>query len=195
MAELCEGPQQVEGLPAGFSPVYAISNSVVKSIVDRYLGVNKTAACDKDDRMSVSNAPIRSKRSRRGSDSSGDADSEIRPVKTSKILRSRRIGSDSDIDSGPIKISDSQDEPRRIQGRKKSNKSKVSSKFKFSACPGQLTCEDLANKNAEDMASMAYNWLDDMELGRSKSNNLNNVISGYIKDRTSSASVHWSNLL
>jgi len=30
---------------------------------------------------------------------------------------------------------------------------------------------------------MAYKWLDDMELGRSKSNNLRGVISGCIKDR------------
>jgi len=56
----------------------------VKSILDRYLGVNTLAASDKDDRMSISDAPNRPKRCRGGSDSSEVADLETRPVKTSK---------------------------------------------------------------------------------------------------------------
>jgi len=68
------------------------------------------AASDKDDHMSVSDAPIRSKRRKGGNNSSEDVDLEIRSVKASKILRSRQIGPASDTDDGPIEISDSPDE-------------------------------------------------------------------------------------
>jgi len=128
------------------------------------------------------------KRSRR-SDSSEISDLET-PVKASKTLRSRKIKPLSDTDDGPIEISDSADEPRRTQNRKgkldrldKLSKSRVSPKLRFSACPSKLTCEDLANKNSKDLATMAYNWLDDIELGHAKPTNLHGVISGCMKER------------
>jgi len=54
--------------------------------------------------------------------------------------------------------------------------------LEFTDCPSRLACEDLVNKEVDDISGVAY-WLKDMELIRSKFKNINGRLSGYLKDR------------
>jgi len=187
-------------------------NSSVKSIVSRYLGKNDTGAAapgnalvegnPNEDAMSVSSicGSVNLKRSRVDQDSDSDSDFGIRPPRVPKVLRSKVIGSESGgpiIAGPPIVLSDSSDSaPMKARGKKSRARHKDVNmdlsnadlsadlaNLVFTHCPSRLVYEDVANRDADDLAITALGWLDDMKLVRTKSKKMNGRLSGCLKDR------------
>jgi len=169
-------------------------SSLVRSIVDRYLGTDDDAgaAAPDDEAMSVTSETLKRTRDRV---SLSDSDIDDRPTKGRKILRSRVIGSDSE-DANPIVLSDSPEGVSvKVCGRKKtyarSRKRDIRldgsidfANLEFTPCPARLVQEDLQAKDTDNrLSGIANNWLSDMELIRTKSKNLNGRLSGYLRDR------------
>jgi len=57
------------------------------------------------------------------------------------------------------------------------------SDLSFTECPSRIAAEDLASRDADELARITNGWLKDMELVRTKSKSLNGRLSGYLKDR------------
>jgi len=212
-AESCVGPQPVGGLPAGSPTGIATAedrvDQTVKSIVEHYLGpcdpgpsTSVAHRLFEDDNMSVTGTPSPTPRKRRVDDreSSSDSDMAIRPARNWKVLRSRVIGSGSDNGNEPIVLSDSpQEVAEKVRGRRaraqrldnfdkfdkleKLEESIDVSKIPFTDCPSYVSCEDLNNKDVDEMATVSEGWLNDIETARSKSKRMNGKLSGIIKDR------------
>jgi len=95
-------------------------------------------------------------------DSANDSDVRGRPRRVHKVLRSRIIGSDSDgPDAGPsIVLSDSSENTTtKARGKKSSVNLNLSvnldvdlANLVFSNCPSRLACEDVADKDVDDLA-------------------------------------------
>jgi len=107
------------------------------------------------------------------------------------------MGTDGSI-SGPIVLSDSPNSAvMKVRGRKprKCNRdinlnlsanldlSADLANLEFSSCPNRLACEDVVDKDVDDLAGMASGWLNNMELVRTKSKKLNDRLSGCSKNR------------
>jgi len=185
---------------------------LVRSIVDRCLGKNEFGAAGpskvmtggntNEDAMSVSSVttPLNPnlKRSRKYQEDVSDSDIEDQPLRSHKVLRSHVIGSDNDeADDGPIVLSDSPENMEKVRKRRARARSRAMdldppvnmdlsidlANLVFSHCPNRLVLEDVVDKDADNIAGLAIEWLDDMELVRTKSKNLNGRLSGCLKDR------------
>jgi len=208
-AESCAEPNPVEGLPTGYPSRNATAedsdNQLVRSIVNRYLGLGVPKApqrvganLDSDDCMSVtglSSATPRKKRIRKR-ESLSDTDVDGLPAKGRKVLRSRIIGTDSEEDNmeGAIILSDSpKDVAVKVRGRKarkqkldkleKLDDSFESTRVIFTDCPSHLAHEDLQNKDVDEIAVIFEGWLNDMEMARFCSKKINGKFSSVLKDR------------
>jgi len=116
-------------LPAGTQPIRATAvdseDAAVRSILDRYLGPKNPGASTlsyrgSDDNMSVSGAAPPSMKRTRDKESISDSDVETRPMRSRKVLRSRVIGSDSEVE--PIVLSDS---PKEVASKVRDKKTRA----------------------------------------------------------------------
>jgi len=140
------------------------------------------------------------KRTRKTQEVASDSETEGRPHRSRKVLRSRIIHSDSDSDrpdTGPIVLSDSPENVEKVRRRKARAHRREAimtppvdldlsaglANLVFTTCPSRLTLEDVALKDAEELAGVSSGWLDDMELVRTKSKRMNGRLSGCLKDR------------
>jgi len=169
-------------------------NNLVRSIVDRYLGSNESGAAGpsnissggnvNEDAMSVSSIITGStslKRTRKSQEDVSDFDVEDRSHRSHKVFRSRVIDSDSDSNKpeiGPIVLSDSPENVEKVRRRKaRAQRREVImappadldlsadlANLVFTNCPSRLMLEDVALKDAEELAGISSGWLDDMEL-------------------------------
>jgi len=187
-------------------------NNLVRSIVDSYLGSNEPGAAGpsnapnggnvNEDAMSASSIITGStnlKRTRNLQVIPSDPEEEDRPHRSHKVLRSRIIVSDSDNDrpGSPIVLSDSPENVKKVKRRRaRAQKRDVIlappmdldlsadlANLVFTNCPSHLIPEDVASKDAEELAGISSGWLDDMELVRTKSKRMNGRLSGCLKDR------------
>jgi len=186
---------------------------LIRFIVNRYLGKSDTGAAASgsaliggnlnDDAISVSSISgfVNLKRTRVDQDSTSDSDTGSGPRRVHKVLRSRVIGSDSNgpnVVDPPIILSDSSENvATKVRGKKSRVRNRDANmdlpmnldlsadlaNLVFTNCSSRLACEDVADKDVDDLAGTAMGWLNDMELIRTKSRKLNGRLSGCLKDR------------
>jgi len=199
-AESCEGPNRVDGLPAGSRPGDNTAESdelnLVRSIVDRalYSGDSRASALTGNEfrgsaeNMSVVSAASFTGKRSRNIVSESDSDELTCPIRSRKVLRSRVIGPEK-TDEGPVVLSDTSEEDTTTVRRKRRTKllereaDLSSPNVSLTKCPDHIACENLASKSADELATLMYGWLKDMETVRTKSTNLNGRLSGHLKDR------------
>jgi len=208
-AKFCEGPKPGGGLPTGSPPCNATVDvainrednptgenaPAIQSILNRYLGDNAyeastsrdiSATVAQEDNMSVSSAGGPSRKRIRDAESDRDSDIGYRTPRGNKMpIR------DSDDDE-PIEIlSDSPEAMKKANAKKirtryrdpKANLDADLNNLVFSECPSRMVEEDFLTKDADEVATTANDWLNDMETVRTKSRQLNGRLSGILKDR------------
>jgi len=210
-AESCQGPKPGGELPTGSPPGNATvdeianrdrignligeSNPSVQSIVNRYLGVDGSGASTsyditavpvQDNNMSVSSVGCISRKRIR----EGDSDSDVghRSPRGNR-LPLRDFDSDEPepieiLSDSPVSIKKAR--AKKVRTRYRDPNASLNADFShlvFSNCPIQLADGDLIAKDADEIATTANNWLTDMEIVRTKSNQLNGRLSGVLKDR------------